>query len=153
MGKPWIQTRSEPYGPPRQPSTLLTDAEEGFLKGTRYLIHDRDPLFTEAFREVLGSSGVGTVKLPARSPDLNAYAERFVRSIKSECLAQIIPLGERHLRTAVKEYTEHYHLERNHQGLENELIEKPSDELNTTGAVECRERLGGVLKYYSRRPA
>ncbi len=115
----------------------------------RYLIHDRDPLFTEAFREVL----VRTVKLPARSPDLNAYAKRFVRSVKSECLAQIIPLGERHLRTAVKEYTGHYHLERNHQGLENELIEKPSGELNMTGAVECRERLGGVLKYYYRRAA
>ena len=81
------------------------------------------------------------------------YAERFVRSIKSECLAQIIPLGERHLRTAVKEYTEHYHVERNHQGLENELIEKPSDDLDVNGAVECRERLGGVLKYYDRRAA
>ena len=100
-----------------------------------------------------GSSGVRALKLPARSPDLNAYAERFVRSIKSECLAQIIPLGERHLRTAVKEYTGHYHLERNHQGLENELIEKPSGELGMTGAVECRERLGGVLNYYYRRAA
>ncbi len=86
----------------KQIARNLTDAEEGFLKGARYLIHDRDPLFTEAFREVLGSTGVGTVKLPARSPDLNAYAERFVRSIKSECLAQIIPLGERHLRAVVK---------------------------------------------------
>ncbi len=131
----------------------LTDTDEGFPNGVHYVIHDRDPLFTEAFRELLGSSGVQTVKLPARSPDLNAYAERFVRSIKSECLAQIIPLGERHLRAAVKEYTEHYHIERNHQGLENELIEKPSDELKITGAVECRERLGGVLKYYYRRAA
>ena len=137
----------------KQIARNLTDAEEGFLNGARYLIHDRDPLFTEAFREVLGSSGVRMVKLPARSPDLNAYAERFVRSIKSECLAQIIPLGERHLRTAVKEYTEHYHLERNHQGLENELIEDRRDELNIDGSVECRERLGGVLKYYDRRAA
>ena len=87
-----------------------------------------------------------------RSPDLTP-TERFVRSIKSECLAQIIPLGERHLRTAVKEYTEHYHLERNHQGLENELIEKPGDELKIISAVEYRERLGGVLKYYYRRAA
>ncbi len=134
----------------KQTARNLTDADDGFLNGVHYLIHDRDPLFTEAFRELLGSSGVQTVKLPARSPDLNAYAERFVRSIKSECLAQIIPLGERHLRTAVKEYTQHYHLERNHQGLENELIEKPIDELDVNGAVECRERLGGVLKYYSR---
>jgi transposase InsO family protein len=144
----------QPYGEwMKQIARNLTDADDGFLNGAHYLIHDRDPLFTEAFKELLGSAGVKTVKLPARSPDLNAYAERFVRSIKSECLAQIIPLGERHLRTAVKEYTEHYHLERNHQGLENELIEDRRDELNIDGSVECRERLGGVLKYYDRRAA
>ena len=137
----------------KQIARNLTDPDAGFLTGAHYLIHDRDPLFTEAFKELLGSAGVKTVKLPARSPDLNAYAERFVRSIKSECLAHIIPLGERHLRTAVKEYTEHYHLERNHQGLENELIEKPGDELKIISAVEYRERLGGVLKYYYRRAA
>ncbi len=134
----------------KQIARNLTDAEDGFLKGTRYLIHDRDPLFTEAFREVLGSSGVGTVKLPARSPDLNAYAERFVLSIRSECLDQIIPLGERHLRKAVREYTEHYHAERNHQGRGNELIETPCEESNMDGAVECQERLGGVPEYYRR---
>ena len=92
----------------KQIARSLTDVDEGFLNGTRYLIHDRDPLFTEAFRDVLGSSGVRTVKLPARSPNLNAYAERFVRSIKSECLARIIPLGERHLRTAVNEILNYY---------------------------------------------
>ncbi len=137
----------------KQIARNLTDVDEGFLNGTRYLIHDRDPLFTEAFREVLGSSGVRTVKLPARSPNLNAYAERFVRSIKSECLAQIIPLGERHLRTAVMEYTEHYHLERNHQGLENELIEGQGGAVDMSGAVERQERLGGLLNYYYRRAA
>jgi len=137
----------------KQIARNLTDCDEGFLKDACYLIHDRDPLFTRAFRELLKSSGVKTVKLPVRSPDLNAYAERFVRSIKSECLAQIIPLGERHLREAVKEYTEHYHFERNHQGLNNELIEKPSHEPTMGGAVECQERLGGVLKYYYRRAA
>ena len=137
----------------KQMARNLTDVDDGFLNGAHYLIHDRDPLFTRAFRELLESSGVETVKLPVRSPDLNAYAERFVRSIKSECLAQIIPLGERHLRKAVKEYTEQYHFERNHQGLNNELIEKPSDEPNMGSAVECQERLGGVLKYYYRRAA
>jgi transposase InsO family protein len=137
----------------KQIARNLTDADDGFLNGTRYLIHDRDPSFTGALRELLKSSGVKTVKLPVRSPDLNAYAERFVRSIKSECLAQIIPLGERHLRKIVKEYTEHYHSERNHQGLNNELIEKPSDEPNMDGSVECQERPGGVLKYYYRRAA
>jgi transposase InsO family protein len=137
----------------KQIARNLTDADDGFLNGARYLIHDRDPLFTRAFSELLKSSGVKTGKLPVRSPNLNAYAERFVRSIKSECLAQIIPLGERHIREAVKEYTEHYHFERNHQGLNNELIEKPSDESRLGGAVECQERLGGVLKYYYRRAA
>ena len=80
-------------------------------------------------------------------------AERFVRSIKSECLAQIIPLGERHLRVAVKEYTEHYHVERNHQGLENELIEDRRGAADMNGDVERHERLGGILNYYYRRAA
>jgi transposase InsO family protein len=100
----------------------LTDSECGFLMDARFLIHDRDPLFTEEFERVLASSGVQAMKLPARSPDLNAYAERFVRSIKSECLARVIPFGERQLRRAVKDYTEHYHRERNHQGLGNKRI-------------------------------
>jgi transposase InsO family protein len=134
----------------KQIARNLTDVEDGALTSAQYLIHDRDPLFTSAFGEILRSSGVKTVKLPARSPNLNAYAERFVRSIKSECLAQIIPLGERHLRTAVKEYTEHYHFERNHQGLNNSLIENPRGEPNRSIAVGCQERLGGILKYYYR---
>ena len=131
----------------------LTDVDSGFLKGTRYLIHDRDPLFTEGFRKILKPTGVKTVKLPARSPDLNAYAERFVLSVKSECLAKIIPLGERHLRKAVREYTEHYHLKRNHQGLDNELIERPTGRPDMDAPVECRERLGGFLKRHHRRAA
>ena len=100
----------------------LMDVDTGFLNGSRYLIHDRDPLFTEAFRAHLSAAGVETIKLPPRNPNLNSYAERFVRSVKSECLAKMIPLGERHLRNAVAEYTEHYHAERNHQGLGNQLI-------------------------------
>jgi putative transposase len=131
----------------------LTDCDAGFLKEARHPIHDRDPLFTRSFREILKFSGVETVKLPARSPNLSAYAERFVRSIKSECLAQIIPLGERHLRHAVKEYTEHYHVERNHQGLDNRLVEKPHGVISMDSAVERHERLGGVLNYYYRRAA
>jgi len=129
----------------------LTDAFDGFLADTRYLIHDRDPLFTADFRMILRDSGVRTVKLPAQSPDLNAYAERFVRSIKEECLSQMIPLGERHLRRAVTEYTEHYLVERNHQGLGNELIDGLREA--GQGRVACRERLGGILKYYYRRAA
>ena len=131
----------------------LTDCGEGFLNGSRHVIHDRDPLFTTSFRAILKSSGIETVKLPARSPNLNAYAERFVHSIKSECLSQIIPLGERHLRHAIKEYTEHYHVERNHQGLDNRLIEKPKGVFDMNSAVARHERLGGVLNYYERRAA
>jgi len=132
---------------------VLRRREDGFLKKARYLIHDRDPLFTTSFCSILKSSGVETVKLPARSPNLNAYAERFVRSIKSECLAQIIPLREEHLRDAVKQYAEHYHLERNHQGLDNRLIEKPEGEVDMNSAVVRSERLGGILNYYERRAA
>jgi putative transposase len=131
----------------------LTDCDEGFLNGSRRLIHDRDPLFTVSFREILRSSDVETVKLPARSPNLNANAERFVRSIKSECLAQIIPLGEQHLRHAVKQYTEHYHVERNHQGLDNQLIEERHGVADMNSAIERHERLGGILNYYERRAA
>jgi putative transposase len=137
----------------KQVARNLTDINDGFLKRTRYLIHDRDALLTKRFREILKPSCVKAVRLPARSPNLNAYAERFVRSIKFECLAKIIPLGGRHLRKAVKEYTEHYHLERNHQGLDNGLIEKPASILDRGSAVECRERLGGILNYYHRRAA
>jgi transposase InsO family protein len=137
----------------KQIARNLTDCDDGFLTGARYLIHDRDPLFTRSFREVLESSGVKTVKLPARSPNLNAYAERFVRSIKSECLAQIIPLGEHHLRQAVTDFTEHYHIERNHQGLNNELIDDRRDVADMNGDVERHQRLGGVLNYYYRRAA
>jgi transposase InsO family protein len=90
----------------KQIARNLIDVEDGALIGVRYLIHDRDPLFTNAFREILRSSGVKTVKLPARSPNLNTYAERFVRTIKSECLSHIIPLGERHLRNTVNEFTQ-----------------------------------------------
>jgi putative transposase len=100
----------------------LTDAEDGILTGKRYLIHDRDPLFTTEFLEVLKASGVKSVKLPPKSPNLNAYAERFVRSIKESCLDRLILFGEASLRVAIREFVEHYHHERNHQGLKNRLI-------------------------------
>ena len=131
----------------------LTDAEEGFLVDGTYLIHDRDPLYTHRFCATLAAAGVKTVKLPAKSPNLNAYAERFVRSIKEECLERIVPLGERHLRVAVREYVKHYHLERNHQGLENVLIMGEPSPTNGGEVVERRQRLGGMLNYYHRAAA
>ena len=99
------------------------DGSDGFLLGKRYLLLDRDPLYTQAFRRIIDQAGVKTVRLPAHSPNLNAFAERFVLSIKSECLERLVPLGERHLRLAIAEYIRHYHLERNHQGLANALID------------------------------
>ena len=98
----------------------LVDEFDGFLKGKRYLIHDRDPLYTKDFRGLLSSAGVESVRLPARSPNLNAYAERFVLSVKSECLDRMVLLGERHLRRAVAEYVEHYHWERSTKGSETD---------------------------------
>ena len=137
----------------RQVARNLSDVDDGFLNRCRYLIHDCDPLFTEAFRTTLKSAGVKTIKLPPRSPNLNAYAERFVRSIKSECLGRMIPLGECHLRSSVAEYVDHYHDERNHQGLDNCLIAKQRDDPDLNNVVECRARLGGLLNYYYRAAA
>jgi transposase InsO family protein len=100
----------------------ITDCEDGLLKKNRYLIHDRDTLYTKDFLSVLDQSGIHSVKLPPRSPNLNAYAERFVRSIKEDCLERMVFFGEDSLRTAVREYVAHYHTERNHQGFGNRLI-------------------------------
>ena len=97
----------------------LLDAVDGFLAGKRYLILDRDPLYTQEFREAMKQGGVGVIRLPPSSPNLNAFAERFVLSIRRECLDRIVPLGENHLRRVVSEYVRHYRLERNHQGRGN----------------------------------
>ena len=140
----------------KQVARNLTDGVDGFLTGKRYLIHDRDPLFTDDFRNLLAAAGVKCLKLPAHCPNLNAYAERFVLSIKSECLSKLVPLGERHLRRAVSEFVEHYHLERNHQGLENQLLTTailPAPPANGNLPIERRERLGGLLNFYFRRAA
>ncbi len=137
----------------KQIARNLTDAEDGFLRGVRYLIIDRDPLYTEAFRKMLKDAGVKPLRLPARSPNLNAYAERFVLSIKSESLNRIIPLGEKHLRRSVDAFIRHYHGERHHQGLGGKLIDLDETAGRTEGRVACRERLGGLLKYYYREAA
>jgi len=128
----------------------LTAADDGFLQGKRYLLMDRDGKFSPAFRAILQSAGVEAVLLPPRSPNLNAQLERFNRSLKGECLGQMIFFGEAMLRKAVQEYLAHYHAERNHQGLDNRLIQ-PGPEVGTaTGEAQCRERLGGLLRYYYR---
>jgi putative transposase len=116
-------------------------------------ILDRDSKFSVAFGNLLKDADVTIVRLPYRSPNLNAYAERFVRSIKDECLNRMIFFGERSLRKATREYAVHYHRERNHQGIDNRLIE-PSDRAESaSSAVECARRLGGMLRFYHRAAA
>jgi transposase InsO family protein len=132
----------------------LTDAADGVLRSGQHLILDRDPLYSPTFRRLLRDSGVAPVVLSARSPNLNAFAERFVESAKSECLDRMVLLGERHLRAAVREFIDHYHEERPHQGLGNELIVPiPKTGPTSTGPIRCRERLGGLLKFYERDAA
>ena len=131
----------------------LTDTEDGFLNEKRYVLMDRDGKFCPAFRDFLKNEGTEPLRLPARSPDLNAYIERFVRSLKEECLSRLIFFGEKSLRRAVTSYLEHYHAERNHQGLDNQIIQ-PGDEVGAVaGKIERCERLGGLLNYYYRDAA
>ena len=137
----------------RQIGRNLTDAVDGILNGKRYLIHDRDPLFTTEFLDMVADVGVKSVKLPPRSPNLNAHAERFVRTIKESCLERMILFGEDSLRTAIHNFVAHYHLERNHQGLGNRLISPEAGQLGSVGVVKCRQRLGGMLNYYYRAAA
>ena len=131
----------------------LIDDFDGFLLGKRYLIHDRDPLFTAALDSLLRSAGVRAIRLPPRSPNLNAYAERFVRSIKEGCLDRMIILGERRLRYVIDEYVEHYHGERPHQGIGNVLIQPTEVPPEMDDPVARRDRLGGLLRSYHRAAA
>ena len=137
----------------KQIARNLTDLFDGFLLGNRIVLMDRDGKFCPAFRKILKDEGARPLLLPPRSPNLNAYIERFMRSLKSESLSRMIFFGEKSLRRAVTAFLEHYHAERNHQGLDNQLIE-PGDEVGSVaGKIECRERLGGMLKYYYRSAA
>jgi putative transposase len=137
----------------KQIARNLTDVEEGFLNGKRFVLMDRDAKFCEAFRNRLHDAGSEPVRLPPRSPNLNAHLERFMRSIKEECLARMIFFGEESLRQAIRQFLGHYHEERNHQGLGNRLIDAGAEVGSGTGEVHCRERLGGILRYYYRSAA
>ena len=131
----------------------LSDCGDGFLQDKGFVIMDRDSKYTDAFRALLTSAGVKAIRLPAWSPNLNAWIERFVRSIKDECLDRMIFFGESSLRRAVREFIAHYHAERNHQGLGNRIIEPDNRVGKTCGPVRSRERLGGMLRYYYRDAA
>ena len=132
----------------------VTMEEWGFLSPGQYLIHDRDGKYCPAFQQIIDTAGVTRVPLPPRSPNLNAYAERWVRSVKEECLSRLVLFGEASLRRALTQYVAHFHHERNHQGKGNVLLfptvtQDPARE----GSIRCRERLGGLLKYYEHEAA
>jgi putative transposase len=132
----------------------VTMEEWGVLSPGQYLIHDRDGKYCPAFQQLIDAAGITRVPLPPRSPNLNAYAERWVRSIKEECLSRLILFGEASLRHALTQYVEHFHHERNHQGKGNVLLFPATNQDKAyEGPLRCRERLGGLLKYYERDAA
>ena len=129
-----------------------TQQDWGFLHSCRYVLHDRDTKFCASFRSALASGGVKTIPLPAKSPNLNAFAQRWVRSVKQECLSKVILFGDGPLSRVLAEYSRHYHSERNHQGKGNRLLfpEVSVKRSLQCPSIECRQRLGGLLKYYQR---
>ncbi len=132
----------------------LTMEEWGFLKSGAYLIHDRDTKFCAAYKQILDDAGVKRLPLPHRSPNLHAFAERFVRAVKEEALSRFIFFGENSLRHVLKEYLAHYHTERPHQGKGNVILfpsTRPAE--RNEGQIQCRERLGGLLKFYEKQAA
>jgi len=126
-----------------------TDTLDGVLIGKSHLIIDRDTKYSKQFRRLIAEAGTAVIRLPPRSPNLNAYAERFVRSIKEECLKRMIFVGQASLRRALSEFMAHYHVERNHQGIENQLIQPAATPIAPSAQVHRRQRLGGMLSFYS----
>ena len=135
----------------QQVARNLTDSGSGTLRHQLYILHDRDTKFCSRFRSIVRDGGVQPLRLPARSPNLNAFAERWVRSVKQECLSKLILFGEQSLRKALTQYVTHYHEERNHQGKQNILLfparTRPRD---SQSPIVCKQRLGGLLRYYTR---
>jgi len=140
----------------RQIARNAIDESSGHLRQVRYVLHDRDTKFCAAFQATLRRAGVQCVALPPRSPNLNPFAERWVRSVKEECLSKLILFGERALQRAATEFIEHFLAERNHQGKGNVLLFPSSNESQRSDGsarIQCRERLGGLLNYYYSRAA
>ena len=139
----------------KQIARNVTMDEWGFLDNCSFLIHDRDTKYCQSFRDIIESGEVKTLPLPARSPNLNAFAERWVKSVKDDCLSKLILFGEVSLKRALREYLAHSHAERNHQGKDNVLLFPAATQAKdrVDGSVACKERLGGLLKYYHREAA
>ncbi|MGH8291604.1 MAG: integrase core domain-containing protein [Steroidobacteraceae bacterium] len=130
----------------------ITGMDDGFLCGKGYLILDRDAKYSLEFCNFLVREGIDVIRLPPKSPNLNAFAKRFVRSIKEECLSRMIFFGPASLREAIRHYVA-YHGERNHQGLENRLLQLETTRAPLHGPIRRRQRLGGMLNYYHRAAA
>jgi putative transposase len=137
----------------KQMARNVTMERCGALGDSRYLLHDRDTKYTASFLAIIESAHVKTLQLPTRSPNLNAYSERWVRSVREECLSKLILFGERSLRRAMREYLAHYHAERNHQGKSNVLLFPRVAEMHGSEPVRCRERVGGLLRFYHQEAA
>jgi putative transposase len=140
----------------KQIARNLLDPADGFLRNASYLIHDRDPLFTETWTALLKTGGVKCVPIPAQSPNCNPHAERFVKTVRTECLDHLVIFGERHLRYLIKEFMGHYLTERHHQGIGSQIIRpkaSPRNDNATLAAIGRRSRLGGLLNYYYREVA
>ena len=132
----------------------LTDAFDGILREPiRYVLMDRDTKFTGEFQAILSAANVNPVLLPPKSPHCNAHLERFFRTLKEEALSQIIFFGETALGNATTEFLGHYHGERAHQGLDHQILQPGPEVGRQVGPIACRERLGGLLKYYHRQAA
>ena len=131
-----------------------TMEEWGLLKPGHYLMYDRDGKYGPAFQDMIDKAGIKRVPLPPRSPNLNAFAERFVRPVKSEVLSRMILFGEQSLRHALHHYISHYHKERPHPGIGNMIpfpVSQPTND--PEGLIQCHGRLGGLLKYDDREAA
>jgi hypothetical protein len=128
----------------------IVDFQEGFLKEKKFLIHDRYPLYTTTFSSILESKDIKSVKIPPHSPNLNSFAERFVRTVKEECLNHLTLCSEQQLRYVLSVFLDYYHTGRVHQGL-GKMIDSVYD--NNTGEIFCIERLGGLPKSYHRKAA
>jgi transposase InsO family protein len=132
----------------------MTMADWSVLAPGQYLIHDRDGKYCPAFQQTIEAVGVTQIPLPPRRPNLNAYAERWIRSVKDEPLSRLILFGERSLRYTLNEDVTHYHRERPHQGKDNVvLMPSPPSRAERQGPIRCHERLGGLLKYYAQEAA
>jgi putative transposase len=140
----------------KQVARNLLDPVDGFLRNASHLVHDRDPVFTEGWAALLETGGVKCVPIPAQSPNCNPHAERFVKTVRNECVDHFVIFGERHLHHLLKEFGEHYLTERHHQAIGSQIIRPraaPSNDNGTLGVIGCRSRLGGLLNYYGRDAA